>query len=70
MVDPSKLASYPTNIDLPPLYELGSYAVVLKFNRRGTLLAVGCHNGKILVWDFMTKVIFSSSKPNPKSEAL
>ncbi|KAI8149001.1 WD40-repeat-containing domain protein [Fennellomyces sp. T-0311] len=28
-----------------------------KFNRRGTLLAAGCQNGRCLVWDFDTKGI-------------
>ena len=56
------MKSIPRNIQIPPLYELGSYALVIKFNKRGTLLAVGCHNGKILLWDFMTQGLSRSWK--------
>lgn len=46
-----------------------STAMVLTvaFNRRGTLLAGGCNDGKILIWDFTTKglikVILAHSHP-------
>ena len=46
-----------------------SNAVVLTvaFNRRGTLLAGGCNDGKILIWDFTTRglsrVILGHSHP-------
>jgi len=30
-------------------------AVTCSFNRRGTLIAVGCGNGDVVIWDFATK---------------
>lgn len=30
-------------------------AVTCSFNRRGTLIAVGCSNGDVVIWDFATK---------------
>ncbi|XP_014259788.1 retinoblastoma-binding protein 5 homolog [Cimex lectularius] len=34
-----------------------SLAVTCSFNKRGTLLAVGCNDGRIVVWDFLTRGI-------------
>ena len=34
-----------------------SVAGTASFNRRGSLLAVGCNDGRIVVWDFLTRGI-------------
>ncbi|CAL8139951.1 unnamed protein product [Orchesella dallaii] len=44
-----------------------SVAVTAQYNKLGTLLAVGCNDGRVVVWDFMTrgiaKVITAHSHP-------
>ena len=48
-------ASYPEHND--GVLDSGSEALITQFNRRGTMLAVGCNDGRIALWDFMTRGI-------------
>lgn len=47
--------------DVPEEYEgvldCTSLAICSSFNRLGTLLAVGCNDGRIVIWDFLTRGI-------------
>ncbi|XP_075225799.1 retinoblastoma-binding protein 5 homolog [Lycorma delicatula] len=46
--------------DLDSVLEYSSAAVTCVFNRKGTLLGVGCNDGKIVIWDFLTKSVAKS----------
>ncbi|CAD5123365.1 DgyrCDS11722 [Dimorphilus gyrociliatus] len=45
--------SYPE--DLEHRLECTSLPLTCTFNKRGTLFAVGCNDGRIVIWDFLTK---------------
>ena len=47
--------NYPEEFD--GILDCISIAVTCAFNRRGTLLAVGCNDGRVVVWDFLTRGI-------------
>ncbi|CAL4068814.1 unnamed protein product, partial [Meganyctiphanes norvegica] len=47
--------NYPEEFD--GALDCASLAVTCDFNRRGSLLAVGCNDGRIVVWDFLTRGI-------------
>lgn len=48
--------NYPEEFDgvLGMAYSFGSTAA---FNRRGSVLAVGCNDGRVYIWDFLTRGI-------------
>lgn len=37
--------------------DCSSLAICCSFNRHGSLLAVGCNDGRIVIWDFLTRII-------------
>ena len=45
--------------DIDGTLDCVSIAITCAFNRRGTLLAVGCNDGRIAIWDFLTRGIAS-----------
>lgn len=47
--------NYPEDFD--GALDCVSIAVTCAFNKRGTLLAVGCNDGRIVLWDFLTRGI-------------
>ncbi|XP_076036210.1 retinoblastoma binding protein 5 [Oratosquilla oratoria] len=47
--------NYPEEFD--GVLDCVSLAVTCAFNRRGSLLAVGCNDGRIVIWDFLTRGI-------------
>lgn len=53
LLEPSNLESVPEEFD--GVLECSSLAICCAFNRRGSLLAVGCNDGRIVIWDFLTK---------------
>lgn len=63
------LASFGQNYpeDFDGTLDCMSVAITCQFNRRGTLLAVGCNDGRIFIWDFLTrgiaKIITAHSHP-------
>eukprot|EP00051_Salpingoeca_urceolata_P010898 m.133877 g.133877 ORF g.133877 m.133877 type:complete len:529 (-) comp16899_c0_seq1:13-1599(-) len=53
----------PSTQDFPEIIEdclEDSVGVTCAFNRRGTLLAVGCNSGTVVVWDFDTRSVARS----------
>ncbi|XP_019880220.1 retinoblastoma-binding protein 5 homolog [Aethina tumida] len=47
--------NYPEEFD--GILDSLSIAVTCAYNKRGTLLAVGCNDGRIVIWDFLTRGI-------------
>lgn len=47
--------NYPEEFD--GILDCISFATVAAFNRRGSVLAVGCNDGRIFIWDFLTRGI-------------
>jgi len=50
--------NYPEDFD--GALDCFSMALVSQFNRQGTLLAVGCNDGRLVIWDFLTRGIAKS----------
>lgn len=57
LLQPSGQA-YPDQMEVA--LECSSEAVICSFNRRGTLLAVGCNDGNIEIFDFLTRMVAKS----------
>ena len=49
--------NYPEEHDGNLETDSSSVALTCAYNRRGTLLAVGCNDGRIVIWDFVTRGI-------------
>ena len=59
MSDPFATAELPAIRESTAL-DLEAWAVVAQFNRNGSLLAVGCKDGRIYVMDYLTKNVVRS----------
>ncbi|CAG0912843.1 unnamed protein product [Notodromas monacha] len=63
--DETFVQSYPEEYD--GSLDCVTLALACAFNRRGSLLAVGCNDGRLIIWDFITrgiaKVIMAHSHP-------
>ena len=53
LMEPSNLDNVPEEFD--GVLDCASLAICCSFNRKGSLLAVGCNDGRIVIWDFLTR---------------
>ncbi|KAF2077311.1 hypothetical protein CYY_001377 [Polysphondylium violaceum] len=60
LIDPFRSLDVPEAIEHTLVDPAGTKANCAQFNRRGTLLAVGCQAGQVHIWDFQTKSIARS----------
>lgn len=65
LLEPSTLESVPEEFD--GVLECSSLAICCAFNRRGSLLAVGCNDGSIVIWDFLTRGVAKTIKAHRNS---
>ena len=56
--------SYPEHND--GVLDSGSEALITQLNRRGTMLAVGCNDGRIALRDFMARGISRQCTESPR----
>lgn len=54
----SNLENVPEEFD--GVLDCMSLAICCSFNRQGSLLAVGCNDGRVVIWDFLTRGIAKS----------
>lgn len=57
-MEPSNLDNVPEEFD--GVLDCASLAICCSFNRKGSLLAVGCNDGRVVIWDFLTRGIAKS----------
>jgi WD40 repeat protein len=50
------------------LHEKTKHCKCLAFNRRGTLLATGCHDGSCVLWDFDTRGIYDAPEAHTHTQ--
>lgn len=55
LLEPSTLDNVPEEFD--GVLDCASLAICCSFNRKGSLLAVGCNDGRIFIWDFLTRCV-------------
>lgn len=53
LMEPSNLDNVPEEFD--GVLDCASLAICCSFNRKGSLLAVGCNDGRLVIWDFLTR---------------
>lgn len=53
LMEPSNLDNVPEEFD--GVLDCASLAICCSFNRKGSLLAVGCNDGRVVIWDFLTR---------------
>lgn len=58
LIEPSNPDNVPEEFD--GVLDCASLAICCAFNRRGSLLAVGCNDGRIVIWDFLTRGVAKS----------
>lgn len=57
-MEPSNSDNVPEEFD--GVIDCNGLAICCSFNRKGSLLAVGCNDGRIVIWDFLTRGVAKS----------
>lgn len=58
LMESTKTDNLPEEFD--GVLDCSSLAICCSFNRKGSLLAVGCNDGRIVIWDFLTRGVAKS----------